>query len=151
MLEILKKLNSLGYNCENEMNGEEKNILNEIINKNSNNEEKIEKNEVIKDEKKVNEENRENNFNGNVEENFKNNEDDEKLSEKIVTLIERDVNDLYSRKLIQKMKIDQINSITYSFSTEQKEKVIGLKIDNNNLICSNGQTFSVWLISNFNS
>ena len=74
---------------------------------------------MIKEEKKMNEENLENIENNyNKEENYKNNEDDENLSEKIVTLIERDVNDLYSRKLIQKMKIDQINSITYSFSNE---------------------------------
>ena len=151
MTEILNKLNSLGYNIEDEMNGEEKTILNGILNKNKNssNEEKIENNEMIKEEKKMNEENIENNYN--KEENYKNNEDDENLSEKIVTLIERDVNDLYSRKLIQKMKIDQINSITYSFSNEQKQKIIGLKIENNNLMCSNGQTFAVWLISNFNS
>ena len=149
MTEILNKLNSLGYNIEDEMNGEEKTILNGILNKNNSNEEKIENNEMIKEEKKMNEENIENNYN--KEENYKNNEDDENLSEKIVTLIERDVNDLYSRKLIQKMKIDQINSITYSFSNEQKQKIIGLKIENNNLMCSNGQTFAVWLISNFNS
>ena len=68
-----------------------------------------------------------------------------------MALIERDVNDLYSRKLIEKMKIDQINTITYKFSTEKKEMNVSFKIQNNNLICSNGQTFAVWLISNFNS
>ena len=78
-------------------------------------------------------------------------EQDERLGQKIVTLIERDVNDLYSRQLIEKMKIDQINCITYSFATNKKEKTISFSIRNNNLICSNGQSFSVWLISNFNS
>ena len=84
-------------------------------------------------------------------ENLKQMEDDEHLGEKIVALIERDVNDLYSRKLIEKMKIDQINSITYSFATNEKERIVSLRLQNNNLVCSNGQTFAVWLISNFNS
>ena len=59
-------------------------------------------------------------------------EQDERLGQKIVTLIERDVNDLYSRQLIEKMKIDQINCITYSFATNKKEKTIDKTIDKNN-------------------
>ena len=153
---ILNKLYALGYNIEDEMNEEEKKILNNVLNKNS-----INKDKDIKEEKKeeikkdIKEEKRENNTENKNEEkknvDMNEAEQDERLGQKIVTLIERDVNDLYSRQLIEKMKIDQINCITYSFATNKKEKTISFSIRNNNLICSNGQSFSVWLISNFNS
>ena len=153
---ILNKLYALGYNVEDEMNEEEKKILNNILNKNSINKDKDikeEKKEEIK--KEIKEEKRENNTENKNEEkknvDMHEAEQDERLGQKIVTLIERDVNDLYSRQLIEKMKIDQINCITYSFATNKKEKTISFSIRNNNLICSNGQSFSVWLISNFNS
>ena len=153
---ILNKLNALGYTIEDEMNEEEKKILNNILNRNTINKDKDvkeEKKEEIK--KEIKEEKKENNTENKKEEkkdvDMHEAEQDERLGQKIVTLIERDVNDLYSRQLIEKMKIDQINSITYSFSTNKKEKTITFSIRNNNLICSNGQSFSVWLISNFNS
>lgn len=73
------------------------------------------------------------------------------ISKKIVDLIERDVNDLYSRKLIKNMKIDQINSTTYKFSTTDIEKINNFHIENNDLICSNGQKFIIWLVSNFSN
>ena len=160
MTDIVNKLYSLGYNIEDEMNGQEKNILNNILNDNENNKninEENEKNEVKSEEEQKKEETKENNNDedknienndNNVNEN-NNDVEDEGLSEQIVALIERDVNDLYSRKLIEKMKIDQINTVTYSFATGQKKFTISFKIENNGLICSNGQTFSVWLISNF--
>ena len=44
--------------------------------------------------------------------------DDFEFGNKIVALIERDVNELYSRKLIHQVKIDQIDAITYSFSDD---------------------------------
>ena len=153
---ILNKLNALGYTIEDEMNEEEKKILNNILNRNTINKDKDVK-EVKKEEikKEIKEEKKENNTENKKEEkkdvDMHEAEQDERLGQKIVTLIERDVNDLYSRQLIEKMKIDQINSITYSFSTNKKEKTITFSIRNNNLICSNGQSFSVWLISNFNS
>ena len=82
-----------------------------------------------------------------------NNDDDIKenyeLGNIIVTLIERDVNDLYMRKLIEQIKIDQIDAITYCFTGENKTKEIVFKLENNNLICSTGETFTVWLIKNF--
>lgn len=165
MSDLVNKLYSLGYNIEDEMNGQEKKILNDILNNNKDNiniigekeniqngiikneekEKKEEIKEVINDEEKNKE-----NYND-IDDNGNKVVEDEKLSEQIVALIERDVNDLYSRKLIEKMKIDQINTITYKFSTEKKEMNVSFKIQNNNLICSNGQTFAVWLISNFNS
>ena len=42
--------------------------------------------------------------------------DDFELGEKVISLIERDVNDLFSRKLIELVTIDQIDSISYIFS-----------------------------------
>ena len=180
MSDILQKLYSLGYTIEDQMNEEEKNILNNIlsqngvevreINQNLDKKEEMRKIEEIKDikntkdikeveEKKVEEikdlkgieEKKETSPEEIKTEDLKQMEDDEHLGEKIVALIERDVNDLYSRKLIEKMKIDQINSITYSFATNEIERIVSLRIQKNNLVCSNGQTFAVWLISNFNS
>ncbi len=48
--------------------------------------------------------------------------DDIELGNQIVTLIERDVNDLYLRKWIENVKIDQVNAITYSFQDDVKTK-----------------------------
>jgi hypothetical protein len=71
------------------------------------------------------------------------------LSNRIVSLIERDVNDLYSRKLIEQVKIDQIDAITYSFIGNTKTKEVEFRVENNNLVCNTGESFTVWLISNF--
>ena len=157
MKDILNKLYSLGYNIDDEMNGQEKAILFNILNQNNNNQIKKEEKKETKEEKNMKEEKNikkeENKENKDNEKNEDKNDidiEDENLGEQIVALIERDVNDLYSRKIISKMKIDQINTTTYSFATEKKEKTISFKIENNNLICSNGQTFASWLISNFN-
>ena len=75
--------------------------------------------------------------------------DDLYLADEIISLIERDVNDLFSRNLIELVTIDQVDSITYIFSGKAKKKEIGFKLENNNLICSTGESFSVWLIKNF--
>ena len=75
--------------------------------------------------------------------------DDIELGNQIVTLIERDVNDLYLRKWIENVKIDQVNAITYSFQDEVKTKEITLRIENGNLMCMSGGTFNSWLITNF--
>ena len=53
------------------------------------------------------------------------------------------------RKLIEQIKIDQIDAITYSFTGETEEKKVVFNVENNNLICSTGETFTVWLIKNF--
>jgi hypothetical protein len=75
--------------------------------------------------------------------------DDFELGDKIITLIERDVNDLFSRKLIELVNIDQIDSINYIFSGKIKKKEVSFKLEDNNLICATGETFTVWLIKNF--
>ena len=75
--------------------------------------------------------------------------EDYDLSNQIVGLIERDVNDLYMRKLIEQVKIDQIDAITYSFKGNTKTKEVEFKIENGNLFCNTGESFTVWLISNF--
>jgi hypothetical protein len=75
--------------------------------------------------------------------------EDYDLSNQIVGLIERDVNDLYMRKLIEQVKIDQIDAITYSFQGNTKTKEVEFKIEKGNLICNTGESFTVWLISNF--
>ena len=75
--------------------------------------------------------------------------DDIELGNQIVTLIERDVNDLYLRKWIENVKIDQVNAITYSFQDDVKTKEVTLRIENGNLMCTSGGTFNSWLITNF--
>ena len=60
--------------------------------------------------------------------------EDYDLSNQIVGLIERDVNALYMRKLIEQVKIDQIDAITYSFEGNNKKKEVEFKIENRNLL-----------------
>ena len=135
--DALKKISSLGYDLLDglEINDEEKQLLNGILedlgNKNikENNDEK----KNIKDDGYDKEADKE----------------DYDLSNQIVGLIERDVNDLYARKLIEQVKIDQIDAITYSFQGNTKTKEVEFKIENNNLVCNTGESFTVWLISNF--
>ena len=81
---------------------------------------------------------------------IENMKDDFDFGNKIVALIERDVNELYSRKLINQVKIDQIDAITYSFADSNLEKEVAFKIENNNLFCiDSGESFTVWLLNNF--
>ena len=81
---------------------------------------------------------------------IENMKDDFEFGNKIVALIERDVNELYSRKLINQVKIDQIDAITYSFADSNLEKEVAFKIENNNLFCiDSGESFTVWLLNNF--
>ena len=75
--------------------------------------------------------------------------EDYDLSNQIVGLIERDVNDLYMRKLIEQVKIDQIDAITYSFKGLTNTKEVEFRIEKGNLVCNTGESFTVWLISNF--
>ena len=75
--------------------------------------------------------------------------EDLELGNQIVTLIEKDVNDLYLRKLIEQIKIDQINAITYVFQNDKETHEVTLKIINEELYCSDNTTFSSWLIKNF--
>ena len=125
---LIKKLNGLGYNIDNgDITDSERKNLEDLL-KNEGNK-RI--NQIENDNN--NEENKENYELGNV----------------IVSLIERDVNDLYMRKLIEQVNIDQVDAITYCFSGENKKNEVSFNIDNNNLICSSGETFPVWLIKNF--
>ena len=141
LIEILKKLNNLGYDVVSSsgLNDEEKIKLKNILNLN------------LSD---SNNENSNNNENNNLNQNENNDEnedmkDDIELGNQIVILIERDVNDLYGRQIIENVKIDQINAITYSFENDRQSKNVTLKIQNGNLVCSNGVSFNSWLVSNF--
>ena len=110
-------------------------------------EEKNEKEEITQENK--NEENGEeleeyDYDNEDIKENFE-------LGNQVVSLIEKDVNDLYLKKIIEQIKIDQINAITYTFEKEYDDNPheITLKIENGELYCIDGTKFSAWLIKNF--
>ena len=77
--------------------------------------------------------------------------EDFELGNQVVSLIEKYVNDLYLKKIIDQIKIDQINAITYTFEKENEDNPheITLKIENGELYCTNGTKFSAWLIKNF--
>ena len=136
--DALKKLSSLGYDLVEGLNitEEEKKILSVVLGENLENNINENKNEP------------ENNAEQEGEDNEADKEDYD-LSNQIVGLIERDVNDLYMRKLIEQVKIDQIDAITYSFKGNTKSKDVEFKIENGNLVCNTGESFTVWLISNF--
>ena len=136
--DALKKLSSLGYDLVDGLNitEEEKKILSVVLGENLENNINENKNEA------------ENNGEQEGEDNEADKEDYD-LSNQIVGLIERDVNDLYMRKLIEQVKIDQIDAITYSFKGNTKTKDVEFKIENGNLVCNTGESFTVWLISNF--
>ena len=131
---IIKSLESLGYKLsEGDLTDSEKQNLNDVLNKFSNEKKNYKLKEEILDE--------------NTLDQLK---DDYELGEKVISLIERDVNDLFSRKLIEMVNIDQIDSISYVFSGKVKKKEISFKFDEkNNLICSTGEIFPVWLVKNF--
>ena len=125
--DILKKVHNLGYDIftGTGLTDEEKSKLKNLLGINDN----------------------DNNNNNNYDEN--NREEDIEFGNEIVSLIERDVNDLYLRKLIENIKIDQINAITYTFQDDKISKDVTLKIENGNLVCSDGVSFNTWLLSNF--
>ena len=79
--------------------------------------------------------------------------DDFELGNQVVSLIEKYVNELYLKKIIEQIKIDQINAITYTFEKENENNPheITLKIENGELYCINGTKFSAWLIKNFSA
>ena len=131
---IIKSLESLGYKLsEGDLTDSEKQNLTDVLNKFSNEKKNYKLKEDILDE--------------NTLDQLK---DDYELGEKVISLIERDVNDLFSRKLIEMVNIDQIDSISYVFSGKVKKKEISFKFDEkNNLICSTGEVFPVWLVKNF--
>ena len=141
--DAVKKISSLGYDIINNMkiNEDERKLLSVILGINLCDNIKSEEEENEKSEKENPEDYEENNI-----------KEDFEFGNKIVALIERDVNELYSRKLIHQIKIDQIDAITYSFSDDNKEKNVSFKIENNNLFCiDSGESFTVWLLSNFST
>ena len=97
----------------------------------------------------------EKNMNEGEEYEYENEEDikeDLELGNQVVSLIEKDVNDLYLKKVIEQIKIDQINAITYTFENDRGEAHdISLKIVDGELYCVDGTKFSAWLIKNFSS
>ena len=144
--EAIKKISSLGYDIIDGMkiSEEERKLLSVIIGTNLC--------DNIKNEELDEDKRHEGTGNGQEEYDENNMKDDFEFGNKIVALIERDVNELYSRKLIHQVKIDQIDAITYSFSDDDKEKNVSFKIENNNLFCiDSGESFTVWLLSNFST
>ena len=135
--DAIKKISSMGYDLFDGLNitEEEKKLLNMLLDMKESNDEK--KNKANPQEEKKKDHDKEAD------------KEDYDLSNQIVGLIERDVNDLYMRKLIEQVKIDQIDAITYSFKGNTKSKDVEFKIENNNLVCDTGESFTVWLISNF--
>ena len=143
--DAVKKISALGYNIIEGMkiNEEDAKLLSVIIGTNLCDKLKIEEDE--EDRKNEGME-----VDGEYDEN--NIKDDFEFGNKIVALIERDVNELYSRKLIHQIKFDQVDEITHSFSDDSIEKNISFKIVNNNLFCiDTGESFTVWLLSNFSA
>ena len=143
--DAVKKISALGYDIIDGMkiNEEEAKLLSVILGTNLCDNLQIEEDD---DDKKNDDAGGEREYDEN------NIKDDFEFGNKIVALIERDVNELYSRKLIHQIKIDQVDAITYSFSDESKEKNVSFKIVNNNLFCiDSGESFTVWLLSNFST
>ena len=126
LTDVLKKLQNLGYDIftGSGLSEDEKNkVKNLICNSNDLNQNNLSSEEDMRD--------------------------DIELGNQIVSLIERDVNELYLKKWIENVKIDQVNAITYSFQDEVKTKEITLRIENGNLMCMSGGKFNSWLITNF--
>ena len=133
--ETLKKLNDMGIDIfvGSGLSEEDKNLVKNMLNINTND-----------DENKK--DGTDNEYEG--DDDIK---EDLELGNQIVALIEKDVNDLYLRKKIEQVKIDQINAITYVFQNDKDTHEVTLKIIKDELYCSDGTTFSSWLIKNFSA
>ena len=132
--ETLKKLNDMGIDIfiGSGLSDDDKNLVKNMLNLNSNEDE---------DKKEMGSENE---YEG--EDDIR---EDLELGNQIVSLIEKDVNDLFLRKKIESVKIDQINAITYSFQSDKEVHEVTLKIENGELLCSDNTTFNSWLIKYF--
>ena len=132
--ETLKKLNDMGIDIfvGSGLSEEDKNLVKNMLNLNSNEDDN--KKDMGSD----------NEYEG--DDDIK---EDLELGNQIVSLIEKDVNDLYLRKLIEQIKIDQINAITYVFQNDKETHEVTLKIVNDELYCNDNTTFSSWLIKHF--
>jgi hypothetical protein len=80
-----------------------------------------------------------------------NNDDDNEneIGSKIIALIENDVNELFSQKMITNVNIDQINTYQYNFTNDKGSKLITFKLENDKLYSEQGEGFDEWLIKNF--
>ena len=77
------------------------------------------------------------------------NDNENEIGSKIIALIENDVNELFSQKMITNVNIDQINTYQYSFTDDKGSKLITFKIENDKLYSDQGEGFDEWLIKNF--
>ena len=130
--ETLKKLNDMGIDIfvGSGLSEEDKNLVKNMLN--------------INDDENKKESGTDNEYEG--DDDIK---EDLDLGNQIVALIEKDVNDLYLRKKIEQVKIDQINAITYVFQNDKETHEVTLKIIKDELYCSDNTTFSAWLIQHF--
>ena len=153
---------NINQKVENIINSSEKkeSVINNMNNNNMNSEKK-ENEEINTEEEKIEKEDNapdnKNEENGEEMEEYDYDNEDIKenfeLGNQVVSLIEKDVNDLYLKKIIEQIKIDQINAITYTFEKESDDNPheITLKIENGELFCIDGTKFSAWLIKNFSA
>ena len=132
--ETLKKLNDMGIDIfvGSGLSEEDKNLVKNMLNINTNDDE-----------------NKKDSGTDNEYEGDDDIKEDLELGNQIVALIEKDVNDLYLRKKIEQVKIDQINAITYVFQNDKDTYEVTLKIVKDELYCSDNTTFSSWLIQHF--
>ena len=136
---ILTKLSVLGYDIFNGVNvsEEDKAKVKELMGIQENQEASGEqKEDAAKDE-------------GNKEEGYHLDDAEYALGDHIIHLMEKVVNDYYSRKLIPNVKIDQINAQKYVFEFQEKRAEVELYIHESFLLCKDGTLFEDWLISNF--
>ena len=132
--ETLKKLNDMGIDIfvGSGLSEEDKNLVKNMLNINT-----------------TDDENKKDSGTDNEYEGGDDIKEDLELGNQIVALIEKDVNDLYLRKKIEQVKIDQINAITYVFQNDKDTYEVTLKIVKDELYCSDNTTFSSWLIQHF--
>ena len=132
--ETLKKLNDMGIDIfvGSGLSEEDKNLVKNMLNINT-----------------TDDENKKDSGTDNEYEGDDDIKEDLELGNQIVALIEKDVNDLYLRKKIEQVKIDQINAITYVFQNDKDTYEVTLKIVKDELYCSDNTTFSSWLIQHF--
>jgi hypothetical protein len=76
-------------------------------------------------------------------------DNENEIGSKIIALIENDVNELFSQKMITNVNIDQINTYQYNFTNDKGSKLITFKLENDKLYSEQGEGFDEWLIKNF--
>lgn len=154
--DIIRKFNNIGIDLFSlgDLSEEEKNILTNIIgaNKNVVNSTPVKNDSKIIDTSPVEKtDKKEDSANKTYEENYYiENEENLELGNKIVSLIEKDVNDLFSKKMIQQVTIDQNNAVSYVFQSEKNSEEVTLKIVDDVLLCEKEDIpFKNWLIQKF--